>query len=429
MSTPYMNLILPVVGPLGTQGPDWANEINTALTLIDQHDHSSGLGKQITPAGININQTLQMNSQQLSEIASLALDNLSSQPASANLIYEYAGELYFNDANANQVQLTSGGTINVASVGTISGDYGGSNPANVSFSNITDTYLFTKAPGVTGSIACGPVSIYQNASGSYYAKLQQNVAQASNLDWTLPVDYPATKLPLKSSASGVLETSQIVTSEIADAQVTAVKLATDSVETAKIVNQAVTAAKIANNTITTNQISNSAGITGAQIATGTITSSNIQDGTITTVDINNNAGIERSKLVSQTLISNFGGTTISSSFSTIGNITFIPYSYHVMVCIKPSFASEGYAQLQCTNSTVAYGQVRILLNGNHYHTTRVGGNIDNGQPYYYALGGFTTVVSPTIGVSNNIAVQIAVVSSFGTPTFSIAQARIEIIEL
>lgn len=281
MATPYMNLTLPVVGPLGTQGPDWATEINAALTLIDQHDHSSGLGKQITPAGININQTFQMNSNQISEIASLALDNLVSQPSSANLVYEYAGELYFNDANANQVQLTSGGTINVASVGTISGDYGGSNPANVSFSNLTETYLFTKSPGETGSIACGPVFIYQNTAGSFYAQIQQNVAQASNLDWTLPVDYPATKLPMKSSAGGVLELSQIVTSEIADAQVTAVKLATDSVETAKIKDLNVTTGKLADLSITNGKIGNQSITINKMGATNSVVSSSCGTFTIT----------------------------------------------------------------------------------------------------------------------------------------------------
>lgn len=386
MSTPYMNLILPVVGPLGTQGPDWANEINTALTLIDQHDHSSGLGKQITPAGININQTLQMNSQQLSEIASLALDNLSSQPASANLIYEYAGELYFNDANANQVQLTLGGTINVASVGTISGDYGGSNPANVSFSNITDTYLFTKAPGVTGSIACGPVSIYQNASSSYYAKFQQNVAQASNLDWTLPVDYPATKLPIKSSASGVLELSQIVTSEIADAQVTAVKLATDSVETLKIKDLNVTTGKLADLSVTTGKIANQA-VTTTQIAANTIDDSNIST----------SANIARTKFQPMGLLTSSAaltGSYSSSSYATIWSSTFNCTTNRMIMSINSGYGGSSVANwiLTAPSAGSAEAYIRVLHNGTQLYQTRIKGYNSSTTNVIYPANVFDSVL-------------------------------------
>lgn len=414
MATPYMNLTLPVVGPLGTQGPDWATEINAALTLIDQHDHSSGLGKQITPAGININQTFQMSSNQISEIASLALDNLASQPASANLVYEYAGELYFNDANANQVQLTSGGTINVASIGTISGDYGGSNPANVSFSNLTQTYLFTKSPGETGSIACGPVFIYQNTAGSFYAQIQQNVAQASNLDWTLPVDYPLTKLPMKSSAGGVLELSQIVTSEIADAQVTAIKLATDSVETLKIkdlnvttgklADQAVTAAKIANQTITFNQI-----------ASNTITSGQIASNTILDANVYSAANIKRSKLRSQLLFySTPNVSTTNMAFVTAASGSITPESNLVRsVAQNNNLSSPGLIQLFATTSGNFYAEFKLTIGSSSVYK-KIGGDLSNSQNFYYDLSVLDSVFAVVSGVPQSVLLQYRSSSSFLT---------------
>lgn len=242
MATPYMNLTLPVVGPAGTVGPDWASLLNTALNYIDAHDHSSGNGKLITPAGLNINQTLPMNSNQLSEILSLALDNLASQPTSTNLVYEYAGELYFNDAAGNKVKLTSGGTINVASLGTITGDYSTST-ADLTYSDASKTFIFKQSPTVTANIDGGPIKIYRNVASSPYARIQQSNSQAANLDWTLPAAYPASKLPLKVDGSGVQTIEQIVTADIGDSQVTSVKLATDAVETVKIKNGAVTQAK------------------------------------------------------------------------------------------------------------------------------------------------------------------------------------------
>ena len=46
MATTYMNLTLPTVGT--TVGPTWASLLNTAITSIDSHDHSSGKGATIS---------------------------------------------------------------------------------------------------------------------------------------------------------------------------------------------------------------------------------------------------------------------------------------------------------------------------------------------------------------------------------------------
>lgn len=320
MATPYMNLTLPVVGPLGTTGPDWANIINAALMYVDAHDHSSGNGKQITPAGININQTLPMNSQQLSEIASLALDNLVSQPTSTNLVYEYSGELYFNDSSGNQVQLTSGGTINVASLGTITGDYSTST-ADLTYSDTSKTYIFKQSPTVTANVDCGPVKIYRNTASSPYARIQQSNSQAGNLDWTLPASYPASKLPLKVDGSGVQTIEQIVTADITDLNVTAGKLATDAVETAKINNLAVTTGKIADGAIT--QAKRAA--LGQQISAscgGFYTSST------TAVDVTNlSVSITTTGRPVFVGLINAGGSTVSSVYVESFNLAYRAVAY------------------------------------------------------------------------------------------------------
>ena len=61
--TPNMNLSLPV--PTSTVGPAWASQLNTAVEVVDDHDHSSGKGKKVTPAGISINADLDINSNNL----------------------------------------------------------------------------------------------------------------------------------------------------------------------------------------------------------------------------------------------------------------------------------------------------------------------------------------------------------------------------
>jgi hypothetical protein len=55
-TTPNMNLDLPTVST--TLGPAWATQLNEAIgvdgTGIDAHDHTSGKGVRIPPAGLDI---------------------------------------------------------------------------------------------------------------------------------------------------------------------------------------------------------------------------------------------------------------------------------------------------------------------------------------------------------------------------------------
>lgn len=61
-TTPHMNLDLPTVST--TIGPDWAQQLNEAIgsdgTGIDGHDHSSGKGVPITPAGMDVTDDIDM---------------------------------------------------------------------------------------------------------------------------------------------------------------------------------------------------------------------------------------------------------------------------------------------------------------------------------------------------------------------------------
>ena len=52
INSPNMNLPVPIVGQ--DPGPDWANNYNSCLSVVDGHNHSSGSGVQITQSGINL---------------------------------------------------------------------------------------------------------------------------------------------------------------------------------------------------------------------------------------------------------------------------------------------------------------------------------------------------------------------------------------
>lgn len=118
MATVNMLLDLPVVSV--TLGPLWATKLNAAITTIDEHDHTSGKGVQLTQASLNITGDLEMNSNDVSELRSTRYDNQSADLAASDdlrCLYAKGGDLYWNPNSAStHVQITSGGVLNSAAL-------------------------------------------------------------------------------------------------------------------------------------------------------------------------------------------------------------------------------------------------------------------------------------------------------------------------
>jgi hypothetical protein len=96
-----------------TPAPDWGTNLNTSLDAVDAHDHTSNKGVRITPSAMNINGTLEFNDNAITEVKQSAFQNQSSQPTDQlRALYAFGGELYYRDASGNQVQLTTGGSVN-----------------------------------------------------------------------------------------------------------------------------------------------------------------------------------------------------------------------------------------------------------------------------------------------------------------------------
>jgi hypothetical protein len=110
--TSNMGLTVPVTGV--DPGPDWANQINNSLKLIDAHDHSSGKGVKITQDGINITNDFSVQTNNLTGVKGLAFQSQTSNSSLTNTLYCLSGNLYYNDANGAQIQLTASGAIAAA---------------------------------------------------------------------------------------------------------------------------------------------------------------------------------------------------------------------------------------------------------------------------------------------------------------------------
>src|SRR3990172_2310868 len=140
MATTYMALVLPTVNG---SSDTWGTELNTALTALDSHDHSTGKGTKITPAGLNVNADLELNDFALTEIQGTQFQDQAADPVGISKrrrCYVKSGELYFIDDDGNIVQITANGTINAASVGGITGL---TSPAACTYSSITTAFAFT----------------------------------------------------------------------------------------------------------------------------------------------------------------------------------------------------------------------------------------------------------------------------------------------
>lgn len=127
-----------------TTGPTWATYLNDSLDAIDDHDHSTGQGSQITPAGLNINADLEVNGNNVTEVRTLALQSTTdTTTADTRAIYSGSdGELYYRDGSSTPVKLTQLGSP--AGGGGGSGISGlGDSGSAAAFVDANDTFVWT----------------------------------------------------------------------------------------------------------------------------------------------------------------------------------------------------------------------------------------------------------------------------------------------
>ena len=218
-----MGLTQPTVSV--TAGPDYAEEINDDLDILDAHTHAPGFGAQITPTGININADLAFGSNSATGLLSTGYNNQAGLLSTSlhNRLYFSGGELYANDNAGNQVKITLSGNVNVGSVGAITGM--GGTTATVSYSNATKVFTFAQDSNFAAHLSTGKLVVHEGAAAAENAvSIKSPASLASSYDFILPTAYPASTLPVSMSTAGQLSTATITTAQITDAAVTPVKM-------------------------------------------------------------------------------------------------------------------------------------------------------------------------------------------------------------
>jgi microcystin-dependent protein len=163
-TSPYMSLPVPVAGI--DPGPQFALDVNSCMSIIDQHDHTPGHGVLITPGGMNINSDLTFNDNNLTSARAIRFQSQSVPIPPSGLdigeLYEAGVDLYFNDGAGNQIRITQSGGV----VGTPGSITGLTPPASASYVSANSTFVFQSAANTPANIDCGFIILRDNVANS-----------------------------------------------------------------------------------------------------------------------------------------------------------------------------------------------------------------------------------------------------------------------
>lgn len=204
--SPNMGLPIPSVGT--EPGPQYANDINSSLTLIDLHNHTPGYGVQVPPSGININSDLTFGSNNATNMRAVRFTSQSSTlSASADngAIYESGVDLYFRDGNGNNVRITQTGGV-AGSVGSISGLVA---PATASYSAGSSTFTWQSAANTAANMDFASAVLRNSTANSKGLTLAPPNAMGSNFTVTLP-SLPGATSFMQIDTSGSISASSAV---------------------------------------------------------------------------------------------------------------------------------------------------------------------------------------------------------------------------
>lgn len=203
--SPNMGMPVPNVGV--DPGPDWANNINSSLSIIDGHNHSLGEGVQITPDGLNISSDLSFEGNNATVVRSVRflsqISPLVGISPDLDCIFVSGVDLYYNDGNGNTVRITQAGSI-AGTPGSISGLVA---PASASYSAISSTFIWESGVNIAAGMDNGPVTIRNFNVSSNGITLQAPNSIPADISYTLPAILPTQSGFLKSDSSGTMSWS------------------------------------------------------------------------------------------------------------------------------------------------------------------------------------------------------------------------------
>lgn len=193
-----MDTPIPAVGSSGT---GYATGVNAFLTEVQNR-----LEAQVPRSSLEAGD-LDLDGSALQNASYVGLaDALLSPTTPINTLQAFGGEVFWISPDG-PVQITSGGTLNSAAVGGITGDYGSPNPAELRFVDADQEYYFYDdfGGGIWAYLQARGVDIAAGATSANRVRLAYGGGGSYTL--TLPTAAPAATEVVQMSSSGELDVS------------------------------------------------------------------------------------------------------------------------------------------------------------------------------------------------------------------------------
>lgn len=241
--TPNMNLIVPTVGVNGDPGPDYGNNQNQDLFILDSHNHGPGSGVPISPSGMNISTNLNFQNNSPYNVYSVIFSVPASNSALTNLYTNTQNgggiiDLFFNDGAGNVIAITKAGEVN-ATIASIPGE---------SYSGGTFTWVQGNGSTTPANFDIGSITIRPNTAGTTNGVIVGPPSSiSSQYNVQLPIVPGATSIMQLDSSGNMIAT---LVPDNATIIISSQVLQIGTVQTANIANLSITDAKIADSTLT-----------------------------------------------------------------------------------------------------------------------------------------------------------------------------------
>lgn len=180
---------------------DWGDEINTALETI-----AEAVEGQVPSSALDVSSNIAFGGNDITAMGTIQFTNEAAGLTAAGdvrKVYTVSGELYFTDGSQNAIQITSGGALNAAALGGISGAGYGSGGVQVSWDSGTDAYLFKSGSGASDYAKIGVESVkLQDGSGNFLTLDTPSLASGYTI--TFPAAVPSTTQGVSITSGGVV---------------------------------------------------------------------------------------------------------------------------------------------------------------------------------------------------------------------------------
>ena len=173
------------VPSVGAAGPQYATDINNVLTELIARTNVK------VPFSALSGSSLDMSNVPVQNLRYASFYDQSGTPSGSptSRFESYAGNIYWVSP-LGSIQITSGTGLNASGIGGIGGDYGGGNPALVSFVDASNRYDFWDTfVGVAYAYTrCRGIDISAAAVSANFAQIRYG--GAATLTFTLPATLP-----------------------------------------------------------------------------------------------------------------------------------------------------------------------------------------------------------------------------------------------